>query len=103
MFGIKHNCMGNRDRAQNGQWARTGVPVVVYYCRTYVLKAVRGGGSEEGGRVLWDATSRRGSLCGRLGLGPPRTKPEPGSYDAATVDVEIAKLPLSPQPDPLCS
>ena len=33
--------MGNRDRAQNGQWARTGVPVVVYYCRTYV-KAVRG-------------------------------------------------------------
>ena len=32
--------------------------VVVYYCRTYV-KAVRGGGSEERGSVLWDATSRR--------------------------------------------
>ena len=30
---------------------------------------MRGGGSEEGGRVLWDATSR--SLCGRVG--PPRT------------------------------
>jgi len=27
-----------------------GFAVVVYYCRTYV-KAVRGGGSEEGGRV----------------------------------------------------
>ena len=25
------------------------------------MKAVRGGGSEEGGRVLWDATSR--GLC----------------------------------------
>ena len=33
------------------------------------MKAVRGGGSEEGGRVLWDATSR--GLCGRVG--PPRT------------------------------
>ncbi len=42
--------------------------VVAYYCRTY-MKAVRGGGSEEGGRVLWDATSR--GLCGRVG--PPRT------------------------------
>ena len=37
-----------------------GFAVVVYYCRTYV-KAVRGGGSEERGRVLWDATSR--GLC----------------------------------------
>ena len=45
-----------------------GPIVVVYYCRTY-MKAVRGGGSEEGGRVLWDATSR--GLCGRVG--PPRT------------------------------
>ena len=43
--------------------------VVVYYCRTYT-KAVRGGGSEEGGRVLWDATSR--GLCGRVG--PPKRK-----------------------------
>ena len=33
------------------------------------MKAVRGGGSEERGRVLWDATSR--GLCGRVG--PPRT------------------------------
>ena len=40
----------------------------VYYCRTYV-KAVRGEGGEEGGRVLWDATSR--GLCGRVGS--PRT------------------------------
>jgi hypothetical protein len=47
---------------------RNNASVVVYYCRTYV-KAVRGGGSEEGGRVLWDATSR--GLCGRVG--PPRT------------------------------
>ena len=39
-------------------------PVVVYYCRTYT-KAVRGGGSEEGRRVLWDATSR--GLCARVG------------------------------------
>ena len=42
--------------------------VDVYYCRTYV-KAVRGGGSEERGRVLWDATSR--GLFVRVG--PPRT------------------------------
>ena len=33
------------------------------------MKAVREGGSEERGRVLWDATSR--GLCGRVG--PPRT------------------------------
>ena len=33
------------------------------------MKAVRRGESEEGGRVLWDATSR--GLCGRVG--PPRT------------------------------
>ena len=45
-----------------------GLLVVVYYYRTYV-KAVSGGGSEERGRVLWDATSR--GLCGRVG--PPRT------------------------------
>ena len=42
------------------------------------MKAVRGGGSEERGRVLWDATSR--GLCGRVG--PPyycRTYPfDPG-------------------------
>jgi len=41
---------------------------LLLYCRTYV-KAVRGGWSEEEGRVLWDATSR--GLCGRVG--PPRT------------------------------
>ena len=46
-------------------WPLNRIIVVVYYCRTYV-KAVRGGGSEERGRVLWDATSR--GLCG-----PPRT------------------------------
>ena len=40
---------------------------VVYYCRTYV-KAVRGGGSEEWGRVLWNATSH--GLCGRVGPPP---------------------------------
>ena len=33
------------------------------------MKAVRGGGEEERGRVLWDATSR--GLCVRVG--PPRT------------------------------
>ena len=70
----------NRDYARRG-WAtdgETGHPAVpaggpaprfvVYYCRTYV-KAVRGGGREKRGRVLWDATSR--GLCGRVG--PPRT------------------------------
>ena len=45
-------------------------PVVDYYCRTYT-KAVRGGGSEEGRRVLWDATSR--GLCVHGRVGHPRT------------------------------
>ena len=53
----------------SGHWLRHTVDtnvrcmyvVVIDYCRTYV-KAVRGGGGEEGGHVLcdslWDATSR---------------------------------------------
>ena len=42
----------------------------VYYCRTRTyMKGVRGRGGDEGGRALWDATSR--SLRGRVG--PPHT------------------------------
>ena len=47
------------------------VGLFVNYCRTYV-KAVRGGGSEERGRVLWPGDAsllyrRSRGLCGRVG------------------------------------
>jgi hypothetical protein len=49
-------------------------PGVFYYCRTY-YKAVRVGGQESGGHVLWETTTR--GLCGLVCPSRTGTRVEP--------------------------
>ena len=51
-------------------------PGVFYYCRTY-YKAVRVGGQESGGHVLWETTTR--GLCGLVCPSRTGTREEPGT------------------------